>query len=74
MAPHSSVLAWKIPRTEEPGGLQSVGLQRTRASLRESDTAERLSPINHSVLVEPGADLQLSSLPVTMARIYSPRF
>ena len=25
MATHSSVLAWKIPRTEEPGGLQSVG-------------------------------------------------
>ena len=28
MAPHSSTLAWKIPRTEEPGGLQSMGLQR----------------------------------------------
>ena len=25
MANYSSVLAWKIPRTEEPGGLQSVG-------------------------------------------------
>ena len=25
MAPHSSALAWKIPRTEEPGGLQSMG-------------------------------------------------
>ena len=24
MAPHSSTLAWKIPRVEEPGGLQSV--------------------------------------------------
>ena len=28
MATHSSILAWKIPRTEEPGGLQSMGLQR----------------------------------------------
>ena len=28
MATHSSVLAWEIPRTEEPGGLQFVGLQR----------------------------------------------
>ena len=28
MAIHSSNLAWKIPWTEEPGGLQSVGLQR----------------------------------------------
>ena len=32
MATHSSILAWKIPWTEEPGRLQSVGLQ-------ESDTA-----------------------------------
>ena len=35
MAPHSSPLAWKIPWTEEPGGLQSWGL-------KESDRAERL--------------------------------
>ena len=28
MATHSSTLAWKIPRTEEPGRLQSMGLQR----------------------------------------------
>ena len=28
MAPHSSTLAWKIPGTEEPGGLQSVGSLR----------------------------------------------
>ena len=28
MATHSSILAWAIPRTEEPDGLQSMGLQR----------------------------------------------
>ena len=28
MAPHSSIFAWKIPWTEEPGGQQSIGLQR----------------------------------------------
>ena len=28
MATHSSVLAWRIPWTEEPGGLQSMGSQR----------------------------------------------
>ena len=28
MAPHSSALAWKIPWTEEPGGLQSMGFRR----------------------------------------------
>ena len=30
MATHSSVLAWRIPGTEEPGGLPSVGLHRVR--------------------------------------------
>ena len=32
MATHSSVLAWKIPWTEEPGGLQSMGSQRLEHS------------------------------------------
>ena len=36
MAPHSSILAWRIPWTEELGGLQSIGSQRV-------DTTERLS-------------------------------
>ena len=36
MATHSSILAWEIPWTKEPGGLQSKGLQRV-------DTTERLS-------------------------------
>ena len=30
MATHSSILAWKIPWAEEPGRLQSMGLQRVR--------------------------------------------
>ena len=30
MATHSSIFAWRIPGTEKPGGLQSIGLQRTR--------------------------------------------
>ena len=29
MATHTSILAWRIPRTEEPGGLQSVGSDMT---------------------------------------------
>ena len=28
MATHSSILAWRIPQTEDPGELQSMGLQR----------------------------------------------
>ena len=50
MATHSSILAWKIPLTEEPGGLQSIGLQRVRHDwaaehkpvLKELDTTDRL--------------------------------
>ena len=41
MATHSSILAWRIPWTEEPGGLQSMGHQ-------ESDTTERLSTHLHT--------------------------
>ena len=33
MAAHSSILAWRIPWTEDPGGLQSIGC-------KESDTTE----------------------------------
>ena len=33
MATHSSILAWEIPWTEEPGRLQSMGLQRIRHDL-----------------------------------------
>ena len=32
METHSSILAWRIPWAEEPGGLQSMGLQRSRHS------------------------------------------
>ena len=54
MATHASILAWRIPWTEEPGGLQSTGSQR--------DTTERLhfhfrgryaEPIRLDVMEEP---------------------
>ena len=41
MATHSSILAWRIPWTEEPGGLRSIGLQ-------ESDMTEQL---NHQTML-----------------------
>ena len=34
MATHSSILAWEIPWTEEPGGLQSMGSQKSWTRLR----------------------------------------
>ena len=33
MATHSSILAWRIPWTEEPGGLQPIGLEKVRHNL-----------------------------------------
>ena len=41
MATGSSALAWRIPRTEEPGGLQSMG------HCKESDMTERLRTRRH---------------------------
>ena len=35
MANHSSSLAWEIPWTEEPGGLQSTGSQKSRTRLSD---------------------------------------
>ena len=35
MATHSSVLAWRIPGTEKPGRLQSMGLHMTEATWRQ---------------------------------------
>ena len=43
MATHSSILAWRIPWTEEPGGLQSIGF-------KESDTTEQLNIHIHMIL------------------------
>ena len=53
MATHSSILAWRIPWTEEPGSVQSMGSQRVRhdretehthTASREQMKSEELSP------------------------------
>ena len=43
MATHSSILGWESPRTEEPGGLQSMALQR--------DMTERLTPLSYHIII-----------------------
>ena len=51
MATHSSILAWWIPWTEEPGWLQSMGLQRVRHSLmtkQQQTTTLTFVSIHHS--------------------------
>ena len=40
IATHSSILAWRIPWTEEPGGLQSIGLQSWTRLVTEHASAE----------------------------------
>ena len=45
MATHSNILAWRIPMTEEPGGLQSMGSQRVRHNwATKHSTAQECSP------------------------------
>ena len=48
VATHSSILAWRIPWTEKPGRLQSMGSQ-------ESDTTEQLSTHTHTALAQTTA-------------------
>ena len=61
MATHSSILAWTIPWTEEPGGLQCIGLQRVRHDWAHTHTRLHapLCPQVHSQL------LRLYSWPTT---------
>ena len=47
MATHSSIHAWEIPLTVEPGGLQSMGLQRVGGDLATKQKQQQLN-INHS--------------------------
>ena len=53
MATHSSILAWRIPWTEEPGGLQSTGSQRVR-----HDWTTSLSLYKHYDCVENSKEYQ----------------
>ena len=42
MATHSRILAWKMPWTEEPGGLQSMGWQRVKLNLAAKRQQEQM--------------------------------
>ena len=41
MATHSRILAWRPPRTEEPGGLQSMGSQRARQETEQLGSSSK---------------------------------
>ena len=49
MRTHSSILAWKIPWTEEPDGLQSTGLQRVGQDL----VTKPPQPVSHCQETQP---------------------
>ena len=56
MAPHSSILAWEIPWTEEPGGLQSTGLlgvrhDNTHAQVSKSKSDKILKSLSRAMKV-----------------------
>ena len=52
MATHSSILAWRIPWTEEPGGLQSMGLQRvTKHMLAHTHTHTHTYTHTHMIMI-----------------------
>ena len=50
MATHSSILAWEIPWTEEPGGLQSAGSQRVGHDLVTKQTNKKIDSMNGKCL------------------------
>ena len=45
METHSSILAWEIPRTEEPGGLQSTGSQQVGHDLGTNNSSNKFFSI-----------------------------
>ena len=50
MAAHSSILAWKIPGTEEPGGLQTIGVT---IMLAHNLVTEQMAYLKYCVILPP---------------------
>ena len=53
MAAHSNILAWRIPRTEEPGGLQFLGSQTAEHNWARTHTCWKISPISEILALLP---------------------
>ena len=51
MATHSRIHAWEITRTEEPGGLQSMGLQNSQTPLGDTHKVKMFGGISHFELI-----------------------
>ena len=59
MATHSSILAWRIPRTEEPGGLQSIGHKESDTEQLHKNTREGCYSFLRGIFLSPGLNLGL---------------
>ena len=61
MATHSSILAWRIPWTEEPGGLQSIRSQKSRTQLsthsHTSSAEQHLTDVHRCDFLKPSKQL-----------------
>ena len=66
MASHSSILAWRIPWTEEPGGLQSMGLKRVSHDLTTNTVTFSISGSVYTLDVCPSLPW-LEALPLCKA-------
>ena len=64
VATHSSILAWKIPGTEEPGGLQSMGSKES--DMTEKLNRQALSPHSPSQALSPHSPSVLRQLTMKM--------
>ena len=63
MATHSSILAWKVPWTEEPGRIQSMGSQRVRHDLLIEKGLQSCQQLYSIRVILPELQLLLSALP-----------
>ena len=79
MAAHSSILAWEIPWTEEPGGLQSMGSQRaghdlvTKPPVNPTDAQPSNNQfLNHHLVQDSCSNLRLSAHTVPTTALQTP--
>ena len=70
IATHSSILAWRIPWTEDPGGLQSMGSKRVRYTERLTQQQSFMPQLQLLIccFVQLPSGVQLSVTPWTVAR------
>ena len=55
MATHSCILAWRIPGTEKPGGLQSLAWQRSQTQLSDQTTTIATKNQSHGSRITPNS-------------------